>query len=55
MISLIVALIVLGLIAYCVTLLPIPAPFDQIIRVILILVAIGYLLNAVGVDVPLLK
>lgn len=45
MISLILTLVVLGLIAWAVTLIPIPQPFAQIIRVILIIVAVIYVVN----------
>ena len=55
MISIIVSIVILGLVAYGVTLLPIPQPFKQIINVILIIAAILYLLNFAGVNVPLFR
>lgn len=45
LISLIITLIVLGLIVYCINLLPLPEPFKTIIYVIFIIVVIGYLLG----------
>ena len=53
-VSLVITLVVLGLIAWAVTLLPLPAPFPTIIHVILVIVAVVILLRAVGVRVPLL-
>ncbi len=48
-VSLIITLVVLGLVAWAVTLLPLPAPFPTIIHVILVIVAVVVLLNALGV------
>lgn len=45
MIELLIAAIVLGLIYYCVTLLPLPDPFRMIVTVIFIIIAIIYLLK----------
>jgi hypothetical protein len=50
--GLILTLVILGLIAWAVTLLPLPAPFGTIIHVILVIVAILVLLSAFGI-VPL--
>jgi len=43
--SIIVFLVVAGLVYYCITLLPLPAPFPMIIRVVFILLAILWLVN----------
>lgn len=51
MITLIVTIAVLGLIAYCATLLPIPAPFGQIINVILVIITVVYLIRFLGVHI----
>ena len=48
MISLLVTVIVLGLIFYCVQLIPMPAPFPLVVRILFILVLIFILLNAFG-------
>lgn len=45
MISLIIAIAILGLLAWVASLLPIPQPFAQIIQVILIIVAVIYVIN----------
>ena len=50
LITLLVYIVVLGLLAYCVQLLPIAEPFKRIALVILIIFAILVLLNAFGVD-----
>lgn len=49
MISLIVILVVLALVYYCLTLLPIPEPFGVIIKVVFVLVAILEILSAFGI------
>ena len=49
MISLIVTIVILGLVAYCLTLLPLPEPYKQLINVVLIIVAIIYVLKFIGV------
>jgi len=49
MISLIIALVVLGLIYWAVSLIPLPDPFPMIIKVVFVLIAVIYLLNALGV------
>lgn len=43
LISLLVAVIILGLIYYALTLLPLPAPFKTIVLVIFIIIVIIYL------------
>lgn len=48
MITLIVGILVLALIYWLVSLLPIPEPFDIIIKVIFIIIAILMVLNAFG-------
>jgi uncharacterized membrane protein YesL len=45
LIGVIVALVVIGLLFYCVSLLPLPEPYMTIIRVIFIIIAILYLLS----------
>lgn len=45
LISLLITIIVLGLLYYCVTLLPLPPPFKQIATVIFIVIAIVWLLS----------
>jgi hypothetical protein len=51
MISLIVALIVLGLLFWLVSLIPLPAPFPMIIKVIFIIIAVVTVLNAFGLNI----
>ena len=48
-ITLIVYLAVLGLVYYLVSLLPLPAPFGQIINVLFIILAIVVVLSAFGI------
>jgi ABC-type siderophore export system fused ATPase/permease subunit len=54
LISIIIVLVVLGLVYYLVTLLPIPEPFRTIIYVVIILALIIWLLSFIGV-VPRLR
>jgi len=49
LVGLLIVVIVLGLLIYCVQLLPLPAPFKTIALVIVILIAIVWLLNASGI------
>lgn len=49
LINLIILLIVLGLLWWLVSLLPIPAPFNQIIMVLFILIAILAVLSLTGI------
>lgn len=49
MIELIIALVLIGLIYWAVSLIPLPEPFPLIIRVLFIIIAVIYLLNAFGV------
>jgi hypothetical protein len=56
LVNLIIIIVVLGLIAWAVTLLPLPAPFPTIIHGILVIVAVLALLSAIGViHTPLLR
>lgn len=55
MITLVVSLVVIGLLYYLVTLLPLPSPFPAVIRVIFILILIYVVLQAFGVNVPHMK
>lgn len=48
MISLLVILLIVGVALYLVTLIPMDPTFKQIIRVVVILVAILYVLQALG-------
>lgn len=49
LISLIVFLVILGLVYWLVSLIPLPAPFGTIIKVIFIIIAILYVLQALGI------
>lgn len=49
MITLIVSLVGLGLVYWLVSLIPLPSPFPMIIRVVFIIIAVVYVLNALGV------
>ncbi len=49
LVSILVAVIVIGLLMYVVGLLPLPAPFKTIAHVIVVLIAILYLLGLLGV------
>lgn len=53
MITLIISLVVLGLIYWAVSLIPLPAPFPTIIKVIFIVIAVVMLLNAFGINTGL--
>ena len=48
LVSLLIAIVVLGLLLYVVGLLPLPAPFKTIAHVIVVLIAIIYLLGILG-------
>jgi len=53
-VSLIVALIILGLVVYLIGLLPIDAAIMQVIRVVAIIVAVLYVLSVLfGVGLPM--
>lgn len=47
-VNLVVAILLLALFAYLITLLPIPAPFGSIIHIILVVVAILWTCSAFG-------
>jgi hypothetical protein len=49
LVSLLVAIIVLGLLIYVVGLLPLPAPFKTVAHILVVLIAIIYLLGLLGV------
>jgi hypothetical protein len=49
LIDLIIVLIVVGLILYAVSLLPLPSPIGQIVQVLVILIAVLWLLRLLGV------
>jgi hypothetical protein len=48
LVSLLIAVVILGLLFYVVSLLPLPAPFKTIAQVIVIIIAILYLLGLLG-------
>ena len=58
-ISLIVTLLVLGLIWWLISFLPLPSPFGQIVQVLFVILAILAVLSAFGVvsgsGIPVLK
>ncbi len=49
LVGLLIFIIVVGLLYWCVTLLPLPQPFKNIALVIVILICIIFLLNSLGV------
>lgn len=49
LISLIGFIIVLGLVYWLVSLIPLPAPFPTIVKVLFIIIAVLYILQAFGV------
>lgn len=51
MLELIAALIILGIVFYLITLIPMAEPFPQIIRVVAIIIAVVLILNALGLDI----
>lgn len=53
MISLIISIVVLGLIYWAVSLLPLPEPFPMVIKVLFIILLVVALLNAFGVHTGL--
>lgn len=52
LIGLVVFVIIIGLLYWCITILPLPAPFKTIATVLLIIIAILYLVSAFGVLGP---
>lgn len=57
MISLIVFIVVLGLIYWAVSLIPLPDPFPTVVKVLFIIIAVIAVLNAFGIStgLPTLK
>lgn len=53
MISLIITLVVLGLIFYCIELIPMAAPFPTIIRVVAVIIALLIILQFFGITTGL--
>ncbi len=54
MLSLIVYVVILGLLYFCVTLLPLPEPFPTVVKVLFIILLILVILNAAGfVSIPM--
>lgn len=51
--SIIATIVILGLIYWAVSLIPLPEPFPQIIRVLFIIIAVIYILSLFGVNVGL--
>ena len=49
LVGLLIFIIIVGLLYWCVTLLPLPQPFKNIALVIVILICIVFLLNSLGV------
>lgn len=49
MVNLIVEILVLGLVYWLVSLLPIPAPFNMIVKVVFVIIAILLILSAFGI------
>jgi hypothetical protein len=45
LVHIIIALVVLGLLYWLLTLIPLPAPFPRIIQVVVIIIAVLYLLS----------
>lgn len=50
MLSLIVTIIILGLIYWAVSLIPLPDPFPTIVKILFIIIAVSVLLQAFGVS-----
>lgn len=50
MISIIITLVVLGLVYWLITLLPLPDPFPLILKVVFIILAILVVLQALGIN-----
>lgn len=49
LVSLIIGIIVLGLVYWLVTLIPLPDPFPTIIKVLFIIIAVFYIFDALGI------
>lgn len=52
MIELLGTLVVLGLVFYLITLIPMAEPFPTIIRVVAIIIAVVMVLRALGIAIP---
>ena len=52
MLALLVYLVVLGLIYYLVTLLPLPEPFPVVVKIVFVIILILILLSFAGVSFP---
>ncbi len=48
LIQLVVDVVILGLVYWAVSLIPLPAPFNQIVKVIFVIIAVLILLSALG-------
>ncbi len=51
MITLLATLIVLGIIFYCIQLIPMASPFPEIIRIVAVLIAIVLILQMLGIHI----
>lgn len=51
MISLLVSLVIVGIIFYFIEMIPMAAPFPQVIRVVAILIAVLMVLSFLGVNI----
>lgn len=49
LIACVVVVVVLGLLVYCVDLIPIPAPFNNVLKVLLLLIGVLWLLDRSGI------
>lgn len=49
LVSLIVFIVILGLIYWLVSLIPLPTPFPTIVKVIFIIIAVLYILQTLGI------
>ncbi len=53
MISVIGAIIILGLVYWAVSLIPLPDPFPTIVKILFIIIAVVYILRLLGVSLGL--
>ena len=49
MITIIIFIVLLGLAYWLVSLIPLPSPFPEIVKVVFVIIAVLYLLNAFGI------
>lgn len=54
MITLILMLVILGVIFYCVDMIPMAPPFPTLIRVAAVIIGVVYILQFLGVNLPIL-